>query len=288
MARRSALSTSQVPLWNEATRGLPLAFVQSALFCVGSRSARRHFQGEVIASYPGTKITYTGEELRTDDEEVLMQILHMVRGCKADANGGLEIGFSGLSLLRELDWGTSVTSYERLKAALTRLQNGSLSVQFARDGHKLLFSGQLLRKFMMADTGDRKQQWHVWLEPEVVKLFHPIYLEIQWSERMRLRRPIAKWLHGFMANEPDDEVFVVPEAEIKSLSGTQTSSKSKFRQLLKEALEELREEKLIAEWKIHQDMLYIAKKQGLDINRATKAYSTGNQLELEQPQESTT
>lgn len=273
MSTKRALAINQIPLWKESARGIPMPFVRSAVFSVGMRSARKFLRGEVIASFPGTKISYTGEELRTDDEDVLMQVLHLTRGCQVDPEHGVEIVFSGFSLLKELGWGTSKPAYDRLRGSLTRLQNGSIELNAKYgDNKSLLFSGQILRKFLMTTEDDTRQNWSVWLEPEVVKLFNPVYLEIDWSERMKLCKPISKWLHGFMAGADSDKVFCVPDTEIRRLSGSTTKSIGKFRQLLKEALEEMQKECVIVDWRIHDGMVYIAKQPGLDINRATRAF----------------
>lgn len=271
MARKDAISVTQIPLWKENSRGLPMPFVHSALFCVGSKSERRHIPGEVIASSPGAVLVYSGEELRTDDEDVLMQVLHMVRGFSFNSDNGsdegLNVSFSGHKVLRDLGWVTSQAGYERLKASLKRLQQGSLSVKMGRKE----FAGQLLRKFFLDDE-DMKQQWHVFVEPEIVKLFHPTYLEINWDERVKLKKPIAKWLHGFMSNQDAaEEVFVTEEATVMKLCGSATSSSRKFRQLLKNALDEMLEKHVIFDWKIHEGLVYIARRPGVTINRATKA-----------------
>jgi hypothetical protein len=133
-----------------------------------------------------------------------------------------------------------------------------------------VYSGQILRKFVL-DDGATRQQWCVWLEPEICRLFDPDYALLSWSDRMKLRRPTSRWLHTFMATVPPEELFIAPEAAIFSLSGSSASTMPKFRQLLKDALREMQEKGLIFDWKLADGFLYIARNPGHDINRAGQA-----------------
>jgi hypothetical protein len=263
---------SQMPLWDERSRGLPVAFARSALFSVGGKNERQILNKHTIASGQGVKLVYTGEELRTDDEDVLIQLFHLARGSAVHPEEGIAIRFSGYSMLRELDWKVSKEGYERLKASLTRMQNGSLASTRLVKRRRIIFSGQILRKFVL-EEGTTRQNWCVWLEPEIRRLFDPDYAVLIWSERMSLRRPIARWLHSFMATVTGgpEEVFVAPEAVILSLSGSAASTMPKFRQSLKEALKEMLEVGLIHEWKLSDGFLYVARSSVQDINRATHA-----------------
>lgn len=260
----------QMPLWDERSRGIPVTFARSALFSVGGKTGRRALSKHTIASGPGAKLVYTGEELRTDDEDVLIQLFHLARGSNVHPTEGIALRFSGHAMLRELGWKVSKEGYERLKGSLTRMQNGSLSSTWQVKKRKIVFSGQILRKFVLEDGGTR-QQWCVWLEPEIRRLFDPDYALLSWSERMRLRRPIARWLHSFMATVSVEQVFVAPEAAIFSLSGSGASTMPKFRQLLKEALKEMQEVGLIHDWKLAEGFLYVARNADQDINRASHA-----------------
>jgi TrfA protein len=260
----------QMPLWDERSRGLPVTFARSALFSVGGKSNRRSLSKHTIASGPGAKLVYTGEELRTDDEDVLIQLFHLARGSNVHPTEGIALRFSGHAMLRELGWKVSKEGYERLKASLGRMQNGSLSSTRLVRKRKIVYSGQILRKFVL-EEGSSRQQWCVWLEPEIRGLFDPDYALLSWSERMRLRRPIARWLHSFMATVGPDKVFVAPETAIFALSGSCASTMPKFRQLLKDALRDMQDAGLIFEWKISEGFIYVARATDQDINRATHA-----------------
>jgi hypothetical protein len=265
-------TTEQMPLWDERNRGIPRTFARSALFSVGGKRERKILQKQEIASTELATLVYTGEELRTDDEDVLIQLFHLARGSTVDKKDGICLRFSGHQMLRELGWKVSQEGYTRLKACLTRMQNGSLHQTMVVRRRKVEYSGQIIRKWMLLDDEEHpKQQWRVWLEPEIHGLFEPNYALLEWNERMLVSKPISRWLHTFMATVKRDKVFVVPEKIVFKLSGSAASTMPKFRQLLKEALKEMHTERLIFDWKLFDGMLYVARELEQDINRATNA-----------------
>jgi len=270
----------QIPLWDERSRGLPVTFARSALFSVGGKSERKVLNKHTIASGPGAKLVYTGEELRTDDEDVLIQLFHLARGSNVHPTEGIALRFSGHAMLLELGWKKSKEGYDRLKNSLTRMQNGSLSSTRLVRRRRIVYSGQILRKFVL-DDGATRQQWCVWLEPEICRLFDPDYALLSWSDRMKLRRPTSRWLHTFMATVPPDELFVAPEAAIFSLSGSGASTMPKFRQLLKDALREMQTESVIYDWKLAEGFLYVARNSAHDINRAGQAAALAYSRQIE-------
>ena len=71
----------QLPLWPNDLRGIPNAFARSALFNVANarKGERSNVKRLEIAALRGISITYTGEELRQDDEDVFLQLLHIAR-----------------------------------------------------------------------------------------------------------------------------------------------------------------------------------------------------------------
>lgn len=274
----------RLPLWGEDKRALPTSFARSALFSVGGKATRRSFEAQTIASWPGTEIDYTGKELRSDDEDVLMQLFHRARGSAVDADQGIEVEFSGFSLLAELEWPTTKAYYEKLRNCLDRMQAGSVRLRMVINGKQTTFRGQMIRKYVMALDMGYKSQWKVWIEPEVIKLFSPSYLEIEWSQRKRLAKPFSKWLHGFMSSESTTGGFTAPEDVLFRLSGSVAASIRTFRASLKESLEEMRIQAIIFDWKLQDGMLFVAREPGMDINRAVTAakqkFASLKQLEV--------
>lgn len=282
MARKAVTAVTQFPLWSEHLRALPRTLVRSALFSVGGKHERRAFMKETIASFPGTELAYTGEELRMDDQDVLMQLFHLARGAIVDQHSwdtGIQLEFSGHTFLMELGWQTNAVGYTKLKNSLARLQSGSLAVVRVAKGRKKTFQGQIIRKFVISEDVSSRQQWHVWLEPEIMSMFIN-FLELEWPARARLSRSISKWLHSLISGEPNERVFMIAEDLLMQLTGSRAASVRKFRQTLKEGLTELIETKAIHDWKLDKGVLYVAKAPGVEINRAALAAQASFQLQL--------
>ncbi len=65
----------QLPIWPEATRGFPNVIARSALFNARRPNTPRELVENLpIFSVMGVDITYSGRELRQDDQTVLSRI----------------------------------------------------------------------------------------------------------------------------------------------------------------------------------------------------------------------
>lgn len=263
-ARSGGVAAQQVPLWADHLRALPATFVRSALFSVGGKHERRVCAQEVIACLPDAEISYSGTELRIDDQDVIAQLYHMARGAilSNDAMAdGVHIEFSGNAMLNELGWPRTSRGYAKLKASLERLQRGTLKVTREVSGKRKTFAGQIIRKFVTTEDQSRAQ-WKVWLEPEMLSLFLG-FLAFDWEVRLRLQLSLSKWLHALFSGEPNNRVFTIGEALLRTLSGSRVESPRKFRQTLKEAMDELVRQKAIHQWCIDHGMVRIARMPGL-------------------------
>lgn len=222
----------QLPLWPEQRRGVPNDLVRGALFTVGnSRNERPFLNRELVASLSGTNIKYTGQELRQDDQDVLLQILHLARLVPL----GSPVMFTAHAMLTALKWNPNVRSYARLQAILNRLCATSVEVQTADRG----YAGSLIRDFCYTDaeTGEKSRVWSVRLEPEIAALFASVsFSQIEWEQRLSLG-PLAKWLHSFYHTHRAP--YPMKVETIRRLCGSATKDLSKFRQLLRSALKEL-------------------------------------------------
>lgn len=255
-----SLSTlpAQLPLWNERVRGLPNPLARSALFTVSNQKDPRAFfsQHRTIQTLAGWVMSVRGEELRQDDEDVFLQLVHLARTQPIEE--GFE--FSAYSLLKEIGWVRSSAGYTRLKTTLDRLQGTSLRLSSDGGGFKG-YQGALVRKFMWKTPGSDQPlaRWRVWLEPEIVSLFGPNgYTHLWWDQRLRLKSNLAKHLHGYFATH--DAPYPIKVQTIRALSGSRTKRLTDFRKLLRTALEELVREKFLDHWEINEaDLLIVVR-----------------------------
>lgn len=234
----------QLPLWREHLRGLPNPMARSAIFtCANHRAPRADYKREKIASVAGYEIYYTGTELRQDDEDVFLQIVHFARMHPL----GDVVEISGNSLLRALGWNSGSKSYTRLRDIIERLKEGTVKIS-QEDGREG-YAGSLIRKFAWqseAASGARTK-WKIFLEKEIIALFaDDAYTVLDWDDRSKLGY-LAKWLHSFYYSHREPLPYKV--ASMRTLSGSKASDLSSFRRDLKSAHDELVVIGFLKSWK---------------------------------------
>lgn len=233
-----------LPFWSDRNRGLPNALARSALFTVGSkREPRFHHKSPVkIASLNNYQILVKGEELRQEDASVFMQLLHLAR--EHDMN--VPVRFTAYSMLKELGWGFSGESYERLFRCIDRLQGTGLRILELGSGG---FQGPLVSKFFWREENGRKTEWSVMLDREIVKLFAPTaYTQLHWEQRQKLRSELAKWLHSYYSTHEYPNPLKVET--IKELCHSRMTRLTDFRKGLRNALAELQKVEFLLSWEI--------------------------------------
>ncbi|MFC7462305.1 plasmid replication initiator TrfA [Hydrogenophaga defluvii] len=238
------VSQEQLPIWPNDLRGLPNAFARSALFNVANarKGARTNLKRHKVAALQGTSIDYTGEELRQDDEDCFLQILHLARMQEI----GSEVRFTAYAMITELGWTRNSGSYQRLVDCLNRLNATAVAVTVTREGGAVVenYTGSLIRSFRWREAnGDAPlREWTVLLEREIIALFGPqSYTRLDWKMRMRLA-PMEKWLHSFYHTHRHP--LKISVATLHRLSGSEIPEKEmrKFRYKLKKALATLVEQ----------------------------------------------
>ena len=230
--------TAQLPLWAESVRGLPNTLARSALFTAGNPSDQRdNLKNAEIYSVKGVKIFYTGEELRQDDEDVFLQIVHWARRFPL----GDAVEFSAHSLLKALGWDTSSAGYSRLRDVLSRLKVTSVTV--SADDMDKGYAGSLIRTFAWDQS-----RWVVQLEPKIIALFgNANYTWLDWKQRMELP-PMAKKLHSYYFTHT--QPFDLKVETLRALCGSKIASLSQFRYALKRNLNRLADVGFLSEWGI--------------------------------------
>ena len=221
-----------LPKIAESQRIIPNDLVRSALFTVSNRNKKREYlKDSKLVTIGNTVISYTGEELRQDDEDIWM---HFIFSCSRKEN--LEYEFSPYTFLRLVGWPQRVHMKERLKATIQRMSATNLTVYNKTLGQGLSIS--LIRKFMWQDDeGNNLKKWRIWLEPELLQLFGKYqYSRIHWDQRKKLN-PLAKWLHSYYSSHA--EPFAIGVETIYKASGSKVKAKKHFKAMIRNSLVEL-------------------------------------------------
>lgn len=245
----------QLPLWPEGRRAIPNLFVRSALFNARNKNTPRRFLKEAPIFVIGDgSITYTGEELRQDDETVWLQLVSLAK----DSPLGSSIGFTPYEFLKEVGWGISGRAYIRLREILTRLQATSLKAYSTQLGRGVSLS--MLPKFEWRDQASNTalKMYRVTIAEELLQLFSDNrYTRLEWEQRLSLPTGIATWLHGYFASHREN--FPVLLSTIKQGSGLETSNEKHLKASIQEALTHLRATGFISSFIVAEGKVYVSR-----------------------------
>lgn len=182
----------QLKIWPEGQRAIPNTVARSALFTVANlqQAGKRPLLENVliVGGYPAT-IHYSGAELRQDDADVWLQVVHMARKDAASA-----VTFTARGMLKELGWSLNTASRLRLAAAIARLQFTAIRVESPRGGYQ----GPLVYAFRWKDHNIEQREWTVQVNHDIADLFLPNgYTQLDWEVRKQLSE-VGKALHAYL------------------------------------------------------------------------------------------
>ena len=248
-ARRDAQMS--LPIWEDAKRATPLAFVECALFSAAPLRSRQFLESVQIDSSEQHSVTYTGVRLTQYDADVWRGIMHLARGAERDS----VVRFTARELLRLIGRDTGGAPRRQLVRSLRRLQATSVSIFDHRA--KSRYFGSLLPAGAESEIDDKDSDFIVLLPTTLVRFFADGTRQIAWEPRKRLqKKPLALWLQVFFSDRAEPPAL--PVEELKRLSGSDVKGLRFFRRALRTALEELEDVDVLARWKIDkQDRVHV-------------------------------
>ena len=233
---------ARLPLWPEELRACPSCVLRSALFGVVQRGRRKALEGEILATWEGVTIRYTGWRLDQGDLDVWLAALHLAR----EHNLGVRVPVTINEMLRTTGRSTAGSFYEWFKSAIRRLTACAVEITAGRK----TFGGPLIEGFERDEvTGE-----HVlYLSPRLAELFEDgDYTRIDWETRRDLGMDLAKWLHGYIASHraTTQNPHRLGLERLRTLCGSETDELWKFRQQIREAMQELQAAGVVTAWRI--------------------------------------
>jgi hypothetical protein len=244
---------TQLEFWSEKVRGLPNTLARCALFtAAGKKEVRSKLQEAVVFSVQGFTLIYSGQELRQDDQDVFLQLVHMTRGVPV----GHKLEITGYAILKAIGWGTGGRDYTRLRESIERLADTKIKIT----GTDMEFRGGLLPS--MTRVGDSaSSKFSLWLDPSVISLFgENAYTLVDWDMRLTLGS-LAKWFHSFYFTHREPLGYRVET--LHRLCGSRSTAMRSFRSKLRDALDELVAIGFLDSYEIINDVVHVKRHRAI-------------------------
>lgn len=234
------LSLFDLAPWPDNMRALPNDIGRSAIFTVRNKKVpRAALQGHPIYHVnKDVEITYTGIELRADDDElVFAQVLEYAKRTAL----GEPVSFTFYELCRDLDWSINGRYYAKAEECLTRLQASAMQFSSKRIGR--LESVSMIQRFRVLDRGKRTSRCQVEIDAEIVVLFAgDHYSKFVW-EKYRKLTPTARRMFDYFATHK--QPFPLKLETFRLMCGSDSKRPKKWREQVGEACAELSETGLV-------------------------------------------
>jgi hypothetical protein len=245
--QRKSAQVVQLPFWPDSTRGVPCSVLRGALFAAIQGQHRQALKGELLATQRGVEIRFTGWQLDQSDLDVWEQALHLAR----EHPLGTRCDFTAHAFLKALGRSTGKKDYEWLKNSFRRL--GSSLVEITHNGKT--YAGTFLEFYRDEATGSYRLE----LNPKLKALYEAGWTAIDWGQRKKLtRKPLAQWLHGFLASHAKPLPLTVEY--LKRISGSRNPDIRSFKRQLKTALAALKAIGAVVSYDFDKDRVIILRK----------------------------
>ena len=232
----------RLPLWPAELRACPSCVLRSALFGVVRRGRRKALEGEILATWEGITIRYTGWRLDQADLDIWLAALHLAR----EYHLGVRVSVTINEMLRTIGRPTDGRSHDWFKSAIRRLT--ACAVEITRQ--RRTYWGSLIEKGCRDEaTGE----FVIVLNPELAVLFEDDdYTRIEWEIRRGLGMDLAKWLHGYIASHqatPRNPHRIGLE-RLRALCGSDYERLRDFRDDVRKAMDQLQAAGVVTTWRI--------------------------------------
>lgn len=237
----------QLNFWPSTERAAPNPILRSALFGIVQRGRRELLNDELLASWRGVELIYSGERLNQNDLDVWLQVLHLHRREEL----GKPVYFTWNGLLKDLNRNAGGKDILWLKRTINRLTKSHVLIKTER----YTYAGGLLH-----DWGEDEYTGRFFLtaNPALSKFFlNEDYTRLHWEDRLGLtgETEYARWLHAFISTHqaPADNPSRIRLDKLQELCGSTISRARQFRTRIEEAMEALHSAGHVTHWAIDKE-----------------------------------
>ena len=226
----------QLTIWSEDFRELPNDFARSSIWSVRNKKEERQvLEGAVLVHLDQKiKVTYTGIELRADDDKLLyLQLVHYARNTPL----GAPVEFNLNQLCTDLGWAINGRNYDRCRTCISRLKATEIRVFHEELGRGVAMSFIASYAFNEDEGRDKGSKYTISIPEELILLVAGGRSTRLLWEPYRGLKPIAGRLYDYLASHK--QPFPLALAKFKAVCGSTTADPSKWRQMVRAACEEV-------------------------------------------------
>lgn len=225
--------TLQLPLWPDSGRAAPSGMLRSALFRVTSKDPSKAVWQNLVASWPGWEIKFSGLPLSQTDLDVWLEIIDLAKSCPSYPN----IHTKTLAFLKRMGRKPGGRDVQWLIKVLEKLEGVSINIKGKDFG---TYQSGLIHKVVIPEDTDSHVK--IELNPELAKLFDDGYTVLRSIERRKLRGNLAKWLHGYVSSHEatQKKPSKISLEKLSNLSGSDRSVMKFFKHDVKKSMEQLK------------------------------------------------
>ena len=245
------LSLFDLAPWGDDMRAMPNDLARAALFTTRNKKTPREVRQQHVIFHVNKDvlITYTGIELRADDDELVwQQVLEYAKRSPV----GTPVSFTFYELCTDLGWPINGRYYDKAEECLTRLQ--ATAIQFSSGRIGRLESVSLIHRFRVLDRGKKTSRCQVEIDEEMVVLFAgDHYSKFVW-EKYRELSPTARRMFDYFVSHK--EPFPLNLETFRLMCGSDSARLKKWREQTGQACEELSQSGLIKLSWVQGDSIY--------------------------------
>ena len=245
------LSLFDLAPWGDDMRAMPNDLARAALFTTRNKKTPREVRQQHVIFHVNKDvlITYTGIELRADDDELVwQQVLEYAKRSPV----GTPVSFTFYELCTDLGWPINGRYYAKAEECLTRLQATAMQFSSGRIGR--LESVSLIHRFRVLDRGKKTSRCQVEIDEEMVVLFAgDHYSKFVW-EKYRELSPTARRMFDYFVSHK--EPFPLKLETFRLMCGSDSARLKKWREQTGQACEELSQSGLIKLSWVQGDSIY--------------------------------
>ncbi|MEX3547699.1 MAG: plasmid replication initiator TrfA [Burkholderia sp.] len=245
------LSLFDLAPWADDMRAMPNDLARAALFTTRNKKTPREVRQQHVIFHvqKDVLITYTGIELRADDDELVwQQVLEYAKRSPV----GTPVSFTFYELCTDLGWPINGRYYDKAEECLTRLQATAMQFSSGRIGR--LESVSLIHRFRVLDRGKKTSRCQVEIDEEMVVLFAgDHYSKFVW-EKYRELSPTARRMFDYFVSHK--EPYPLKLETFRLMCGSDSSRVKKWREQSGQACEELSKSGLVQLSWVQGDAIY--------------------------------